>query len=1089
MTSHCNWTVKDPAKFKTAFASDYADALHVWGKRLASGDGLIVAISRKAPRILELGVREGLIPDSVLDRVTSERGLRAMLGNPVGEPLKVYDDIVIVGSTFKRIGKIAGELCGDEHVVGLPFARSTSADANNLQIVGDAAPITLSNDVCSSFVLSEIAAFGFLDKPYDVEHPILYVDLDHLASPDKIERSLQSWTSKNACQMYATPRQLTDANGELITHLAWTILEADPQSPGHIRKLRCYLDVGRWRLALVPIQTRVGTVQDFEAAVERSPKALVECWNAIEFGIGDTESPLAHTNRSRSEVAWASYLLDLDALGAVLSRLRLHLVEDHIVPNANSFYFDLFDIQLLTGVGVGDTIKARLEAFVNSIKFASRPTIPASESWKLAPVIPDKYRDDYETTLAELLHGVVDITEALEAVFKAQHVAVELQSRMDEPGNPQRLEFGVPFSYLLATVKKALVNVDLTSFHKALDTLIDSGVIVPRFLPQDVNGVEVWCRTFRVGEALPTVRGHVTKQCFKALSGVYGNTDLREVLTEKFLVLVCEFEGLFRTSSLATARDIRRDFHLYGARPAVIAGARSEWLMDFAIRRRILQRVERDGEPFYSLDPRAQRYFRDDENPLSNEARHRLAALARWTRAANDAAGLGVDFLTAITTVESPWAYRKALEAEIMGWLHHEVWGIEAALHALDDLATKADSKTKDHAGRTLSQLANWVAQARVKHRLRKSIPGFVERADTIWPRESYDEISTTWRNIVRPKYETLSERDSQPSNVVNDTLLPTLQVLNRLTSLLRNILSEFAGIKDERSIPTKTSVTELQVAIDDLKPHIKDNFKEARDALDAVSSAKNLNEAIAAMRKPACVIADAAECVLALYPDFTDEAMIPLRPGLYILLWDIRGSTSGEDRDKLTRRIEAVNQSIHNSFHRRLLHFDPEATTDENAAVCYDFETAIAVARAVINGFSPILVRIGCDSNADGALSHGQSSKRLGGRAFEYTARTMQLFSEIGKFPDRWILDKGRRDNQAMTRPTEPPETSYLLLSEQAYRSAADGPHARFLRYFTEMPGSYRARVHGAYPRRIYLWSFDPKSAGVQLPLIDESK
>src|SRR5207248_2543240 len=134
-------------------------------------------------------------------------------------------------------------------------------------------------------------------------------------------------------------------------------------------------------------------------------------------------------------------------------------------------------------------------------------------------------------------------------------------------------------------------------------------------------------------------------------------------------------------------------------------------------------------------------------------------------------------------------------------------------------------------------------------------------------------------------------------------------------------------------------------------------------------------------------IIADAAECVLAQYPDFSDEPMLPLRPGLYVLLWDLRASTFHENRDDLTRRIEAVNQSIQNSFHRRLFHFDPEATSDDNAAVCNDFETAIAVARTVFNGFSPGLVRIGCDSNADGTLSHGQTSKRLGGRAFEYTA------------------------------------------------------------------------------------------------------
>src|SRR5205823_4948927 len=105
--------------------------------------------------------------------------------------------------------------------------------------------------------------------------------------------------------------------------------------------------------------------------------------------IGETESPLAVTNRNRSEVAWASYLLDLDALGALLTQLRLHLIEDYVVATTAGFYFDVFDIQLLTGVGVGEVIKAKLESFVNSVRFTSRPEIVVDHKWKLVPVIPE----------------------------------------------------------------------------------------------------------------------------------------------------------------------------------------------------------------------------------------------------------------------------------------------------------------------------------------------------------------------------------------------------------------------------------------------------------------------------------------------------------------------------------------------------------------------------------------------------------------------------------------------------------------------------------------------------------------------------
>jgi hypothetical protein len=1077
-------------KLSTAFGCEYADALKIWGRRLADGVGPIIAISRKAPRILELGVREGLIPESVLHRVTTERGLHAMLSESIQNPVKVCDDIVIMGSTFRRVGEIAGELCGSDRVTGLPFARSISADSENLSIVKETAPVALSDDVCSSFVLSEVAAFGALDKPYDVEHPILRLDLVPHASPEIIASDLKAWSQKNGYAFYETPRQLLDPDGQVVTHSAWTILLSSPSNSKfhRIHKIRCYMDPVSARLSFVPIATRAATLDEFEASVRRLPSSLVECWNLVTFGTGDSESNLALTNRGRSAVAWAGYLLDLDGLGSVLSRVRLTLLERKLLAAPQSFYFDIFDIQLLTGIGSGEQIKNRLETFVNSVRFSAEPSSSDAKGWQVRPVIPAEYETAYDQAVTDLLEGVVDVTEALEAIFKAQHVAIELESRANDPRNPRRLEFGVPLSYLVERVEAALGPGEELELHRALDSLIDSGVIVPRYLPQSIDGVEVWCRTFRVGEALSMVRGHVAKECFKALSGVHGAQELREVLTEKFFVLVCELEGLFKTPSLITAPDIRRYFHLYGARPGVLAGGRREWFIDWATRCRILQKTERDGEPFYSLDQRAPRYFRDEENPLTNEMRHRLAAIARWTRSANESPGLGGDFLVAITTVESEWAYRRALEAEISGWVNHESWGITAAVHALDDCAESLDAKTKSHTKTILGHLANWIAQAKAKHTLREALPSFVERSDSIWAANSYDEKAITWRNIVRPKWEAHSTRTSQPSNIVGETLNPTLMVLNRFTSLLRNIFSEFAGVEDTRAIPTKDSAQRVIQAIEELPTHIRDNFKEALQGIERVAEATDLETAVSEVHKPASVIADAADCVLSLYPDLSDEPLDPLRVGLFIVMWDVRGSTNAETREDLTRRIVEVNRSLQTSFRHRLIHFDAESTDDGNSAVCQDFETAMSVAKAVATGYAPFVVKIGCNTNLDGTLCRGRSTRRLSGRAFEYTARMMTFFSEIREPSQAWIPDMDVATHQPQSTPTEPKDVSYLIMSEAAYRFASEGEHPNLLRLLAKLPGTYRPRVYGAYSQIVYLESFDPRSAAIQLSLIGET-
>src|SRR5437763_479665 len=92
----------------TAFAFQHEKSLRNWSKLIAEGTGPIIAISRKAPRLIELGVREGIIPESLLSRVTTERGM-VVEPNEVSirSTAKVTDDIVIVGSTFRWVSEVA----------------------------------------------------------------------------------------------------------------------------------------------------------------------------------------------------------------------------------------------------------------------------------------------------------------------------------------------------------------------------------------------------------------------------------------------------------------------------------------------------------------------------------------------------------------------------------------------------------------------------------------------------------------------------------------------------------------------------------------------------------------------------------------------------------------------------------------------------------------------------------------------------------------------------------------------------------------------------------------------------------------------
>ena len=1076
-------TTPKNAEIKTAFVHQHAEPLKGWGQSLAERSGPVIAISRKAPRLLELGVREGVLPRSLLLRVTTERGLAVDASQlSAAESPTVCDDIIIVGSTFHRVAEVTGETYGDKRVVGLPFALSRQAKKDNLKTVKEPA-ILLDEENCTSFVNGEISAFGLLDKPYDIEHPILYLDLTDEATASAIARSLKSAALLMGGQFYATPRRLTRLDTGIDERQAWTILFPEvnaTQASQFFAKIRCYYDRENQRLLVVPIAPRTGTLQELHEAVSAILGAPSECWAQVRSRIpADRASSNAlKLVRQRSLVAWSNYLIELADLGASISDLREILASDGMVEDGAKFDLDNFDVQLLTGPCLSHQITTQLCAYVNVDAF--RRCVPRSfqRLVKLRPDIPSEYEKSYQQALQDLLEGCEATRDILDSAFKAQHVGIELESRNASPPDPDRLEFGVPFSYLCQLIQDKPGRADIVEVHMALDTMIDWGVIVPRYLSQNVEDQQVWFRSFRIGERQAEVRAHVVRECLQALSSVLDRSDLTEVLTEKFLVLACDHIRIFNDPGLASEPGITRGFHLYGARPQVRAGAQVYWLVEWAQRRRLLARKKVGQEWFYQLDERAAPYFKENERSLSPRIRNDVGQLANWIKEAIGNNELGSDFLVTITTVESPWAYSEALRAELTGWVHHAATGYSAALNALDDLARENTPQVLARTDYTLGEVANWHAQAQKKYLLRSRLDHYMKVADVSWPANTYQPNAMFWRNLLRPMLEQRRMRAPRPINVVETTLQPALSVVGRLMSLLRNIVSKFTGIHADKAIPIADATKALIEAINNLPIHMRDPFLEAVKGTEEVAKALDFASATGAVREPVEVIAGAVDWAVNLYADFSDEALDTLEPGYYVLFWDVRGSSTGNPtREPLTRRIMEVNQALHRAFGKRLTEFDQHSTDDGVVAICKGFENAIAIAQFVVNGLAPeYTAKMGCDANVDGSLHRGRSSRRLSGRAFEYAARMMGFFGEIGKDPNVWIPDNVKIDEGDGHAPKEPATgTSYLVLSEQAFRLAQEEVSDEKLNAFNELLGRYRPRVYGAIRRRVFFCELPP--------------
>jgi hypothetical protein len=1062
---------------RSAFCQEYATELEKWGACLAEESGPIIAISRKAPRLIELASREGLIAKSVLQRVTTERGLATAGALAVGENAILCDDTIIVGSTFRRFEKLAQEIFGVENVRGIPFAVGANAIRDNFESVSPYQPyMRLTADRCTSFVNAEIAAFAALGKPYDTEHPIISLDLQPEARTTEVTDALREASARAGCSVYPTVRRLATTNGVSELERAWTLLacpgRATPETFG-LRKVRSYFDHGRNRLLLVPINPQSGTLADLDLQASALPVSLRRCWEAFRRNVPDDagSSLELRATREYSLVAWANYLLELADLATLIAFIREALAANNLIDHEARVTTSLFDLQLLVGTELADDIRGELDLFLGSAPNETVTQTVDELKQFIQPKLPPAYQESYDLGLRSLLEGSDSVSEVLEAIFKAQHIGIEIESRATNARDPARLDFGVSLGYLQREVESKIGAISAIEFHQAFDSLIDAGVIVPRYLRCDEPESDYWFRSFRVGEGQANIREHLTRECFEILALVMESANLPEVLTEKFFVLASDLTKVLDNADARNGPQIGRGFHLYGARPQVIVDGKQTWLVDWSVRKRILRRIPTGDSSAYALDERAERYYPKGEPALSPFARNQIAALARWTREATTSKQLGLDFLIAITTVESNRAFQQAIAAELRGWAFHEHWGLTAALNALEDLAANQTHATRHRAGDCLASLANWHAQSREKYRLRDRFAELMRVADSLWA-DKVQDTSGTWRNIVRPKLDERANDIVRPPGIIEKELFPTLAVVGRLTSLLRNIASEFGGLRDLRARGISESADEVIAAIQALPMSIRELFDVDVARLSALSTTGDLVSALVAVRQATNAIAEGVEHVLTLDSDFSAEPLDPIGGGVFIVLWDVRDSTHQDTREPLSRRIMEVNQRVSRSLRPRLLHFDEKSTDDGNAAVCDRFDAAIEVAETVARGFAPeFAVKIGCETNVEGTLTKSRASGRLGGRAYELAARMQAFFSEIAKFPDRWVGDSPFMD----ASPIEPStRSSYLVVSEQAYRLAAESQSAAEMSMLEVLPGMYKPRVKNAYRRRVYIHTYE---------------
>jgi len=227
---------------------------------------IIIALSRKAPRLLELLQEMGhistntiIITEKAIDFLSKEYFYK--------KRVLIFDDIVISGSTISNIvDTLHRHFSADIVVLSFAIDEETIALSkieNNYYIISKSGkkfllnyiiPLTRDDRFTSCHEL--VRSFSFLNKPYDIDFPIFYGEINQPINTlvNREHESCYNLTTiyhqQNNFSRYTIQSNSKQVNRSTVSSIFGAV-EVIPQ----ICKMRAYLDGENGKISLVPMLT------------------------------------------------------------------------------------------------------------------------------------------------------------------------------------------------------------------------------------------------------------------------------------------------------------------------------------------------------------------------------------------------------------------------------------------------------------------------------------------------------------------------------------------------------------------------------------------------------------------------------------------------------------------------------------------------------------------------------------------------------------------------------------------------------------------------------------------------------------------
>lgn len=482
-------------------------ALKVWYEELLNTSSgkkvLIIAISRKAPRLLEWC--ELMYNNNKNIIVVSEHAL-PFVDISSFDVCYVIDEAIYHGTTFQRIYNIVLDADNSKRPIAKPFVVTDDALKVNLPFDN---PFKIENDDVNFFIDTIISRFHKLGKPYDMEFPLYYVTLY-----DKVENvitrildSLQTieqdrHKGKSIRQWYSTSTTAREDGFETTNYTFVTdylfdnIL--DKLSRPTFSKLRFHYKDDE--LCIMVVAPYIINERDLVSDSPLFSGKLLSVWNKIYSSVlpstGQSDDFIS-VQRRKSLVVIANYLLSCNLFmtmkDSVDAALKGYTESDLKIKNK--------DLSYLLGETLADDLTKELNKLSSSDAHVPVPSLlPTSPE---ASYIPYLYEEEYNRRLsADNLADDAGLTECISNQFSAMHWTVEIKSRRSSSQDFDRLQFGESYQSLYSRYKHHGFDRGnlFYNLHKCIDSRIDRGSVVPSYNCFSSYNSKYWLRLFRAGE-------------------------------------------------------------------------------------------------------------------------------------------------------------------------------------------------------------------------------------------------------------------------------------------------------------------------------------------------------------------------------------------------------------------------------------------------------------------------------------------------------------------------------------------------------------------------------------------------------------